>query len=41
MRAAARELNAMIAGWGASKGELIREYKEIRRTTPEKKRTSK
>lgn len=41
MRAAARELDAMIAGWGASEDELMREYKEIRRTTREKKRTSK
>jgi antitoxin (DNA-binding transcriptional repressor) of toxin-antitoxin stability system len=38
MRAAARDLDAMIASWGASEEELIEEYKEIRRTAREKKR---
>ena len=37
MRAAAKDLDAMIASWGASEEELIEEYKEIRRTTREKK----
>ena len=41
MRAAANELDSMIAEWGASEDELMREYKEIRRTSREKKRTSK
>jgi antitoxin (DNA-binding transcriptional repressor) of toxin-antitoxin stability system len=38
MRAAAKDLDAMIASWGASEDELIEEYKEIRRTAREKKR---
>ena len=38
MRAAARDLDAMIASWGASEEELIEEYKEIRRTAREKRR---
>lgn len=38
MRAAAKELDAMIAAWGASEDELMRDYKEIRRTSREKKR---
>jgi antitoxin (DNA-binding transcriptional repressor) of toxin-antitoxin stability system len=38
MRAAAKELDAMIAAWGASEDELMREYKEIRRAGREKKR---
>ena len=33
MRAAATELDAMIATWGASEDELTQEYKEIRRTS--------
>ena len=37
MRAAAKDLDAMIASWGANEDELIEEYKEIRRTTREKK----
>src|SRR5260370_31484440 len=36
MRAAAKELDAMIAGWGASEDKLMQEYKEIRRASPEK-----
>jgi hypothetical protein len=31
MRAAAKELDAMIADWGASEEDPMREYKEIRR----------
>ena len=38
MRAAAKDLDAMIASWGANEDELIEEYKEIRRTAREKKR---
>ena len=41
MRAAAKELDAMIADWGASEDELMQEYKEIRRTSREKKRKPK
>lgn len=41
MRAAAKELDAMIASWGASEDELMREYKDIRRAGRERKRTSK
>jgi len=41
MRAAAKELHARIAAWGASQGELMREYKEIRRASREKKRDTK
>ena len=41
MRAAAKELDAMIAQWGASEDELMREYKEIRRTSREQKRKPK
>jgi antitoxin (DNA-binding transcriptional repressor) of toxin-antitoxin stability system len=37
MRAAAKDLDAMIATWGASEDELMEEYKEIRRTAREKK----
>jgi antitoxin (DNA-binding transcriptional repressor) of toxin-antitoxin stability system len=38
MRAAARELDAMIAAWGASEDELMREYKAIRRAAREQKK---
>lgn len=41
MRAAAKDLDAMIATWGASEDQLMGEYKEIQRTTREKKRTGK
>jgi hypothetical protein len=41
MRAAAKELDAMIAAWGASEDELMRDYKEIRRASRERKRNSK
>lgn len=41
MRAAAKELDAMIASWGASEDELMEEYKELRRASREKKRPSK
>lgn len=38
MRAAAKELDAMITAWGVSEDELIDEYKEIRRASRENKR---
>jgi antitoxin (DNA-binding transcriptional repressor) of toxin-antitoxin stability system len=41
MRAAAKELDAMIAAWDASEDELVREYNEIRRAGREKKRNAK
>jgi hypothetical protein len=41
MRAAAKELDAMIATWGAPEDELMGEYKEIRRAAREKKRNGK
>lgn len=41
MRAAANDLDAMIAFWGASEDELMDEYKEIRRASCEKKRSTK
>ena len=33
MRAAAKELDEMIASWGASEDKLMEEYKEIRRAS--------
>ena len=41
MRAAAKDLDAMITEWGASEDELMQEYKQIRQTTREKKRKAK
>lgn len=41
MREAAKELDAMIAAWGATEDELIEEYKQIRRASREKKRNAK
>lgn len=41
LRAAAKELDAMIATWGAPEEELMQEYKEIRRAGREKKRNAK
>jgi antitoxin (DNA-binding transcriptional repressor) of toxin-antitoxin stability system len=41
MRAAAKELDEMIAGWGATEDELMDEYKQIRRAAREKKRNAK
>ncbi len=38
MRAAAKDLDEMIAAWGASEDELMEEYKQLRRTAREKKR---
>ena len=41
MRDAAKQLDAMIASWGASEDELISEYKEIRQAARVKKRNGK
>ncbi len=41
MRAAARDLDEMIASWGASEEDLMKEYKRIRRATREKKRNAR
>ena len=41
MRAAAKDLDAMIATWGASEDKLMGEYKEIQRKTREKMRNGK
>ena len=41
MRTAAKQLDAMIAAWGASQDDLIQEYKEIRRISRDKKRNAK
>ena len=37
MQAAAKDLDEMIASWGAGEEELMQEYKEIRRAAREKK----
>ncbi len=41
MRAAAKELDAMIASWGAPEDDLIDEYKNIRNTARARKRNAK
>ncbi len=41
MRAAAKELDAMIATWGASEDGLMQEYKEIHRTSRGKTRNTR
>src|ERR1035441_8995005 len=41
MRAAAKDLDEMIASWGASEDELMDEYKGIRLAAREKKRNAK
>ena len=38
MRAAAKDLDEMIASWGGSEDELMEEYKGIRRVARQKKR---
>ena len=38
MRAAAKELDAMIASWGASEDQLMDEYKEIRQASRRQKK---
>jgi antitoxin (DNA-binding transcriptional repressor) of toxin-antitoxin stability system len=39
LRAAARELDEMIASWGVGEDELMAEYKEVRRPAREKRRS--
>lgn len=41
MRAAAKDLDEMIASWGAGEDELMAEYKEIRQAAREKKRNAR
>jgi antitoxin (DNA-binding transcriptional repressor) of toxin-antitoxin stability system len=41
MRAAAKDLDEMIASWSATEDELIEEYKGIRRAAREKKRDAR
>jgi hypothetical protein len=37
----AKDLDEMIASWGAAGDELMEEYKQIRRSAREKKRNAK
>lgn len=41
MRAAAKDLDEMIASWGATEEELLREYKQIRQAARERKRNAR
>ena len=41
LHAAAKELDEMIASWGATEDELMDEYTEIRRVARNKKRNAK
>jgi antitoxin (DNA-binding transcriptional repressor) of toxin-antitoxin stability system len=41
MRAAAKDLDEMIASWGASEDQLMEEYKGIRRSARAKGRNAK
>ena len=41
MRATAKDLDEMIASWGAGEEELMEEYKEIRQAAREKKRNAR
>ena len=41
MRAAAKDLDEMIASWGASEDELMDEFKQTRRSAREKTRNAK
>lgn len=41
MRAAAKDLDEMIASWGVGEQELMEEYKGIRRAAREKKRNAR
>jgi len=41
MRAAAKDLDEMIASWGASEDELVEEFKGIRRSAREKRRNAR
>ncbi len=40
MRAAAKDLDKMIASWGASENELMEDYKGIRQAAREKRRNA-
>ena len=40
MRAAAKDLDEMIASWSATEDELMSEYKEIRRASRARKRNA-
>lgn len=40
MRAAAKDLDEMIASWGSTEEELMHEYKEIRRSARARKRNA-
>jgi antitoxin (DNA-binding transcriptional repressor) of toxin-antitoxin stability system len=40
MRAAAKDLDEMIASWGATEDELMDEYKEIRRSARARKQNA-
>ncbi len=41
MRAAAKDLDEMIASWGACENELMEEYKKIRQVARQKKQSLK
>ena len=41
MRAAAKDLDEMIASWGAGEDELMEEYKGIRQAARNKKRNAR
>jgi hypothetical protein len=41
MRAAAKDLDKMIASWSAGEDELMQEYKAIRQAAREKKRNAR
>ena len=41
MRAAAKELDAMIASWGATEDELMADYRQIRGAARQKKRNAR
>ena len=41
MRAAAKDLDEMIASWGAGEDELMEDYKRVRQAAREKKRSVK
>jgi len=41
MRAAAKELDAMIASWGATEDELMAEHRQVRRAARKKKGNAK
>jgi len=41
MRAAAKDLDEMIASWGTSEDELMEEYKGIRHSARDKRRNAK